>query len=693
MTLMASNGHQSGGALPDDAPDPFALARRLKTPVWVYDTDNSCVAYANDAACEVWRADNEEALRARNLSDGMTATVAERLRQYQRDFVEKDARFSEYWTLYPHGEPVTLKVYYCGFIMPDGRMAMMCEAPGEAGDEPETLRSIEALLHTDVMITLYAEGGEPLYTNPAARNALPDGASNFADLFCQHRDFEDMQRQWQSHGEVRRVAKMKTAAGEHWFDLSVKPCLDAATGNDALLVTAVDVSELKTARDKARFLADRDQLTGCYNRAFVKQRLDGLGVDPVGGGTRHALLFLDIDNFKHVNDSYGHEVGDTILRTFALRVLGKIRHSDIMARMGGDEFVVLMDDVRSHDCLRERVEAIRAEVLNPIDCGPVRLNITTSIGVSIIDAADSPNWSETLKQADIALYSSKRSGRNRCTFFNDQLGAEVSERNWLETEIKKAIEQETFTLHYQPRIDIASGKVIAAEALLRWEHPERGFVPPDTFIPVCEELGLIDEIGFFVFAHASRQLDQWRSQGFTANISVNVSPRQFQNPELVDVLRSITSEYSFSPENLELEITETSLFGGDDSVSEKIRHIVDLGFNLALDDFGTGYSNLAHISHFPLHCIKLDKSFVQKLPATGPLLRLILTLAKQIGATTVAEGVEEKHQVEWLAQQGCDQLQGYLFSKPVPAIHLPDACKTVERTAKQHLNTTKSDAA
>jgi len=665
--------------------DPFALARRMKTPVWVYDTDNCRIAFANEAACEIWRAENEEALKVRDLADGMTATVAQRLRQYQRDFIEKDARFNEFWTLYPHGEPVTVKVFYSGFVMPDGRMAMMCEAPGETGDVPETLRSIEALLHTDVMITLYGSEGDSLYANPAARKSQPGHAHKFRDLFCQSSDFKDMRRRWQAHGEARSVAKVKTTAGERWLDLSVKPCLDAATGNDAILVTAVDVSELKTARDKASFLADRDQLTGCYNRSFVKQRLDQLGNVRSQNQTRFALLFIDIDNFKHVNDSYGHEVGDTILKTFADRVLGMIRRSDIMARMGGDEFVIVLGDVESHDALHDRVEAIRTESQKPIDCGTVRMSVTTSIGVSIVDADDIPNWSETLKQADIALYSSKKSGRNKTTFFNDELGAEVSERNWLEAEVKKAIEQETFSLHYQPRVDIKTGRVIAAEALLRWQHSERGFIAPDAFIPVCEELGLIDDIGLFVFTHASRQLEKWRLQGLEAKISVNVSPQQFQHPLLVDTLRQIVSERSFPPECLELEITETSLFGGDEVVAEKMRSIVDLGFNLALDDFGTGYSNLAHISHFPMHCIKLDKSFVQKLPATGPLLRLILTLAKQIGATTVAEGVERQEQVEWLAHHDCDQLQGFLFSKAVPARDFEQACETVEKQAKHCL--------
>lgn len=665
--------------------DVFSLARRLTTPIWVFDTDHNRIAYANDGACLLWRAKNEAELQARDFTDGMSFTVAKRLRQYQEDFIRSDARFSELWTFYPEGAPTTLEVTYSGFRMPDGRMAMMVEVSAEPDEEPETLRSAEALLHTDVMITLYSHEGMPLYNNPAARNAQAEGVESFAQRFCNSEDFMKMQSQWLSDGQSRSVARMKAAKGFRWYDLTAKRCLDAATGNDALLVTSVDVSELKTARDTARYLADRDQLTGCYNRAFITQQLEALSYEVVGTDKSYAVLFLDIDNFKQVNDKFGHEVGDTILKTFAKRVRHMTREADIIARMGGDEFVVLIDGVRDTEGLYQRLDAIRAEVLKPIDCDGNRLLITTSIGVSMINAENAHNWSEIIKQADIALYSSKRAGRNRHTVFNEALGAEVSERNWLETELRIALETQAFTLHFQPRLDMHCAKIVSAEALLRWHHPERGYISPDVFIPVSEKIGMIDAIGAFVLQQTGRQLRLWRSQGLEIDLSLNVSTLQFQNPDLVELFSTVAREKDGLAEGLELEITESSLLGDNELVYEKIKQIKDLGFRFALDDFGTGYSNLAYISKFPFECVKLDKSFVHSLPSSGPLLSLVLTLAKQIGATTVAEGIETPEQFAWLAAQGCDQAQGFLFSPAIPADEFPDALLAIEQRARDLL--------
>lgn len=654
--------------------DPFALARRLRTPVWVYDTDRHRIAYANEAACKIWNAEDEASLRSRDLAQGMSTTVAGRLKQYQSDFIERDAKFSEFWTLYPHGEPITVNVVYTGFEMPDGRMAMMCEVTEEAAETPDTLRSTEALLHTDVVIALFTAEGRPLYKNPAARNTLPGVDAGFDDIFVISSDLDEMRASWRSHDDCRRVTKINTMDGERWFDLSVKRCLDAATGDQALLVTAFDVSELKTTRDKARYLAARDQLTGCFNRSFMQQRLDEISSDLDTCNARYALLFMDIDKFKQVNDTYGHEIGDTILRTFAERVRRHISEADVLARMGGDEFILLLKASSSGNALQASLEAIRAEVVKPIDCGSIRLSVTTSIGVAFFEGFAGADWATTMKQADLALYHSKRAGRDRYTIYDKSIGAEAIERRWLEVDIKQAIENDDLTLFYQPRVDLATNTVVAAEALLRWFHPKHGYIPPSKFIPVCEEIGVIDQVGMLVFEQACQQMSVWRRDGFEIDLSVNVSPKQFQHEDFVALFEKAATIADFPLSSLELEVTETSLVGDNVEVSRRLHRINELGFRLALDDFGTGYSNIAHISRFPVDCIKLDRSFVQQLPSSGPLLRLILALAKQIGATTVAEGVEVQEQLEWLREHGCDQVQGFLFSKAVPADELISTC-------------------
>ena len=672
-----------GGELqPISSSDPFALARRLRTPVWVYDTDRCCIAYANEAACRIWNAENEASLNARDLSQGMSTTVAGRLKQYQSDFVERDAKFSEFWTLYPKGEPVTVNVVYTGFTMPDGRMAMMCEVTGEAAETPDTLRSTEALLHTDVIIALFTVEGRPLYKNPAARSALPYVDAGFEDIFVIGSDLQEMRAIWRADSDCRRVTKIKTVGGERWFDLSVKRCLDAATGRQALLVTAFDVSELKTTRDKARYLAARDQLTGCFNRSFMQQCLDDISNRISDCSFRYALLFLDIDKFKKVNDTYGHEVGDAILRTFAERVRGHVGEGDVLARMGGDEFVLLLKISSTNSALHARLEALRLDVAKLINCGSVQLSATTSIGVAFFDGHTDGDWAKTMKRADLALYHSKRRGRDCYTIYDESIGAEVIERSWLEVAVKQAIETEAFTLFYQPRVDLATNSVVAAEALLRWFHPERGYIPPDKFIPICEDIGVIDQVGMLVFKQACLQMSAWRRDGFEIDLSVNVSPRQFQHEDFVPLFEETAMIADFPLSSLELEITETSLIGDNAEVSRRLRRINELGFRLALDDFGTGYSNLAHISRFPVDCIKLDRSFVQQLPSSGPLLRLILALAKQVGATTVAEGVEATEQLAWLRMHGCDQVQGFLFSKAVPADELIAKCHEISAQSR-----------
>jgi len=684
---MASTGsEQSEEAHGSSRPDSFDLALRLKTPVWVYDIDRGRIVHANAAACRLWRAENEEELGQRDLLADMSPTVATRLRQYQRDFRLGDVSFSELWTLYPAGQPASVQVNYLRFILDDGRVAMLCEVTGEPDDEPHTLRSAEALLHTDVLISLYSDAGEPLYMNPAALAATADARGTLASQFVERGDYDEMMAESSGDAICRRVALISTVDGERWHDLTFKRTRDASTGGNAVLVTAVDVSELKTARDRARYLADRDQLTGCFNRGFLAQRLRQV-IGEVGDDHRVcAVLFFDIDHFKHVNDRFGHETGDALLRAFAQRVRGQIRESDIMARIGGDEFIVLIEDVRDEDAVRQRLDAIQREICRPLIYGKQRVEVTASIGVSVIGPDTACDWSELIKRADIALYESKREGRDRYTFFSDSLGSEVAHKKWLETELEKSIEKHHFELHYQPRIDMVTGTVVSAEALLRWHHPERGLILPDAFITLSENTGVIRHLGSFVLQRSREQLEEWRRSGLDLDLSLNVSPIQFDDAGLLGTVSTIAAESPELVTRMELEITESSFLGHNKQRSSRIHSIAELGFRLALDDFGTGYSNLAYIAHYPLRCIKLDKIFVEQLPDTGPLLQLILALAREIGAITVAEGVESVEQLAWLVENGCDQVQGYLFSRPLPDAEFRASIGAVESRAKKLLD-------
>ncbi len=634
--------------------DRFSLIRRLKAPVWVFDIDNSRIVFANAPAFTLWQANDEQELCARDLSQNMSPAVKRRLQQYQVDFIEYDSVFTERWTLYPNGQPTSVMVAYSGIRLDGGRMAMFCEVLDGSEAEPENIRSAEALLHTDVMITQYAMDGDLLYMNPAARNAAVGSQHVFSDIFMDRTDYDNVMLAIRNTGEHRLVTQAHTGIGARWYDISAKRCLDAVTGKPAILVTATDVSELKVAKDKARYLADRDQLTGCYNRNYVQQHFETLMTTNTG---KCALLYFDIDKFKTINDEIGHEMGDIVLKKLAHRARKLLRNKDLLGRLGGDEFVILLNDAASPDDISNLIDELQRA------------------------------FGEPIRNADIALYVSKQSGRDQATYFNEEIGAIDKERRLIEADIRRGIAHNEFILHYQPRVHLQNGQTVSVEALVRWEHPDRGLIMPDNFIPICEETGMIEDLGKIVLDIGCKQALAWANAGIDMGVSINISPRQFQGTQLMDALKAFTKTPGFPRHKIELEITENVLFGDHNKIAEKLQEIVEMGYRIAIDDFGTGYSNLSYISRFPLDCIKIDKSFVSQLPVSGPIIQLILTLAKQVGATAVAEGVETRAEYDWLLAEGCTQVQGYYFSKPVPLLQLQtsfdaNAIKTAAPSAK-----------
>lgn len=644
--------------------ESLALWRRLEAAIWIFDIDHSRVAFANPAACHLWQADTEENLCARDLATDMTPTVAKRLKQYQSDFLQSDVTFTELWTLYPNGEPQSVMVMFRGFRLDDGRMAMQCEALGSSEDQPENLRSAEALLHTDVLITLFSKEGPPLYLNPAARNAFAAPLHRFEDLMVDPRDHDRAMMKIAAHGEHRLVAKLLTVAGVRWFDLSIKSCSDAVTGQPAMLLTAIDVSELKEARDTARHLANRDQLTDLYNRSYLQTYLSKL--ENTGSAQGCTVVFFDVDRFKLINDRIGHEAGDTVLRHIANRAREVLRSDDVLARLGGDEFVVIIKGGSSKASLELQMERLRREISKPIQHDKTRIDVTISIGIADY-THETDSFSAVMRQADIALYASKQGGRNQITFYDSEMGNAALARDEIEVALKQAVRVNEFVLHYQPRLDIASGKIVGAEGLVRWQHPQKGMVMPDSFIPICEETGLIDELGRIVLETGCKQAIAWKRAGLDMALSLNVSPRQFGDPGFLKTLKDLAALPDFPHGKIELEITETVLIGEHNHIAEKLCAIADIGYRIAIDDFGTGYSNLSYISRFPLTCLKIDRSFIDQLPASGPIVQLILTLGQQIGATVVSEGVETQDQLDWLSAHHCQEAQGYLITAPLAA--------------------------
>lgn len=330
----------------------------------------------------------------------------------------------------------------------------------------------------------------------------------------------------------------------------------------------------------------------------------------------------------------------------------------------------------SPEDLAHKVNDLQRAFGEPIRQSATHVNVTVSVGVTTFEPHET-EFDTVLRNADIALYISKQGGRDQATFFNDELGAIDKARRLIETEIKRGIEKNEFVLYYQPRVDLQSSRVVSVEALVRWMHPDQGLIMPDKFIPICEETGMIEDLGELILRMGCSQALEWARKGLDLGVSINISPRQFMGNRLLDALKEFATTPDFPRWKVELEITENVLFGDHRQIAEKLQDIAELGYRIAIDDFGTGYSNLSYISRFPLNCIKIDKSFVSQLPESGPIVQLILTLAKQVGATAVAEGVETQAEYNWLHSEGCDQLQGYYFCGPVPVQELQASLQAV----------------
>lgn len=423
-----------------------------------------------------------------------------------------------------------------------------------------------------------------------------------------------------------------------------------------------DISERLEAEQNLRFLAHYDPLTHLANRHYLVQRLEHL----LSQGTRLSLLFIDIDHFKRINDALGHEVGDFLLVKIATRLTRLAPSPCVLARSGGDEFMLLLEAVEPAEALALG-QRIVSDLEPAIQIGQYECFISPSIGIASSDGDGTAN--DLLKQVDLALYAAKGSGRNCIVAYSDTLGAVAERRHQLELELRQALELEQFVLHFQPQVD-SQGRPRAMEALLRWQSPSRGLVPPGEFIPVLEESGMIIDVTRWVFRQACRQARLWQQQGHAVRIAVNLSPLDFRQADLAGCLQEILHEEDAGPELLELEITESALLAADDHVQTTLTRLRELGMPLLLDDFGTGYASLTYLQKFAFDGIKIDREFVADLPDSAhsvALVRGILTMASHLGLHVVAEGVENDRQAAFLLLNGCPSLQGYFYARPQPA--------------------------
>ena len=454
------------------------------------------------------------------------------------------------------------------------------------------------------------------------------------------------------------------------ISLTVAPLHDPSGKLCGYLSIVADITERKAAEAQIEFLAYHDTLTGLPNRLLLQDRFERAIAYADRARSKVALLFLDLDNFKTINDSLGHAVGDALLKEIASRLGECVRDTDTISRQGGDEFLIVLPELSDADATTPVLVKVMERLQDPFHAEGHELSTSVSIGIAVYPD-DGKDFDTLLKKADMAMYRAKESGRNAYHFFDEHMNVEAVETLAMRNGLRRAVERGEFVLHYQPQINLASGAVVGAEALIRWNSPDLGMIPPLRFIPAAEESGLIVPIGEWVMHEACRQAIVWRQAGLPElTIAVNISAVQFKRGDVERTVISALEKSGFDPTLLELEITESVLIQNVESVLATVKQLKLLGVKLSIDDFGTGYSSLSYLKRFSVDKLKIDQSFIRDLaidPDDAAIVRAIIQMAASLNLRTIAEGVEEPEMLEHLRIFKCDEAQGYYFARPMPA--------------------------
>ena len=505
----------------------------------------------------------------------------------------------------------------------------------------------------------------------------------------QARDIEDIyfpclleKGNWR--GELKGLKK----SGDYFdVEISLNTVLDEEGNNAGLFCSCRDISERKRSQEQVDYLAYHDSLTNLPNRLFFKERLEQAIIRAQRRNKMIAVLFIDLDYFKHINDTLGHSVGDQLLQSVATKLKSAFRDEDTISRLGGDEFTVLLNDITD----KHSVETVIGKLLNTF-CYPIviddrELHQSISVGISLYPE-DGEDVETLMKNADTAMYSVKEQGRQNYLFYTPSLTETAYENMLYRGQLQTALNKDEFELHYQPLISITKNKVIGFEALIRWRHPSLGLVYPDKFIRFAEETNLIVPIGYQVIEKVCQQLAEWKNMGIAVKyIAVNVSGVQLQS-DFADTVANILNKNNTSPDSLDIEITETFLMKGLKQSVEQLEKLRENGINLSIDDFGVGYSSLSQLKQLPIDYLKIDRSFVGDIvdePNDLAIVEAIIAMSKTLKLDITAEGVETAEQYALLQNLGCDKVQGYHFSKPVPASNIPQVYKEVN----EYLSTLK----
>lgn len=533
-----------------------------------------------------------------------------------------------------------------------------------------------------IMVTGTAQDGYAIrYVNPAFVRVTGYTAEEAIGLNCRFLQGDEhdqpelellraaLKEEHKVHVVLRNYRKDGTA---FWNELSISPVRDVRGRVTHFVGEIVDVTVRRQEQEQLQHQATHDALTGLPNRNLLTDRLR----QAISYAQRYqrmvAVAFLDLDKFKHINDTLGHDTGDQLLKIVAERLSACVRDSDTVARLGGDEFVLVLYDQANEDITYHATQRVLSSISEPMVIAGREMTVTCSIGFAVYPQ-DGQDAETLIKNADTAMYRAKELGRDNFQFYTEELHSRINERLAMETGLRRALEHDEFELHYQPRVDLSSGKVTALEALIRWNHPELGQIEPRRFVPLAEELGLIHRIGDWVLRESCRQQAAWQKAGVAdLPISVNISSPQFLQKDFTKLLTRVLLDTPLDASRLELEITESLSMQDPEASIRVLRELRSMGVRVTIDDFGTGYSNLHYMKQFPVDTIKLDQSFVQDIvrnPEDLAISNAVISMAHSLHLKVTAEGVESVTQLALLADHGCDEMQGYYFSAPLPVDH------------------------
>jgi diguanylate cyclase (GGDEF)-like protein/PAS domain S-box-containing protein len=506
-------------------------------------------------------------------------------------------------------------------------------------------------------------------------NMTADQWAEHMALLEAHNPFRDME-----------LCRLDESGKKVWISISGEPVFDSSGAFRGYRGVSKDISERKVDEERNQFLANHDALTSLPNRAMFSEVLN-LAIQNARRYDRNfAVLFIDLDRFKNINDTLGHDAGDKLLQEMGSRLTHTVRASDVVARLGGDEFVVLVQEVAEPKQVAAVARKILSALVQPMSIQRQECRVTASIGICMYPS-EAKDENALMKNADIAMYRAKEDGKNNYKFYSEEINIHIFERMALETSLRRGLERNEFFLHYQAKLDLHTKKITGVEALVRWQHPDLGVVPPVQFIPLAEETGLILPIGKWVLNTACAQNVAWQREGLPPlSMAVNLSVRQFTDEDLVKDIANALKNTGMKPELLELELTESMVIQNPERAGKVLAEIKKMGVRLAIDDFGVGYSSLTHLKRFPIDTLKVDRSFIQDLPQDPEdraICEAIIAMGKSLKLTVIAEGVETLEQQTFLHDHACDEMQGFFFSNPVPSDQFAALLRERIRTSKQ----------